>query len=63
MDQKLSPEELSQAHNDLFGTPCAMTQCGECDEFVPVHLAVVTTHHITEHITNWRKLHGVNHVE
>ena len=72
MDQRLTADELATAHQDLFGTPCAMTQCGECDEFIPVHTATVTTHHITpyitevEHfcgpecaITNWRKLHGV----
>ena len=72
MDQRLTPDELAQAHQDLFGTPCAMTQCAQCEEFVPLHMAVVTTYQITEHvqeqehfcsdgcaIAHWRALHPV----
>ena len=51
MDKQLTGEELSQAHQDLFGAPCAMTQCGECDEVIPLHFAVVSVFQITPHIT------------
>ena len=76
MDKRIPTEELAQAHQDLFGTPVAFTQCANCDEMVMLQEATVTTHHITPYITEtehycsaacaleyWRKMHGVQHVE
>lgn len=59
---------------DLFGYVPAMTQCDWCDKPVPLKDATVTTHHITEHVTEqehyccddhaikaWRERHGGDH--
>lgn len=45
-------EEVAQAGVDLFGFVPVVTQCGNCDQIVPLQSVVVSVFHITPYITD-----------